>query len=178
MSITFLSDNYYLCAGASCANIRTEFIKGIKDIDIIHYANPACHYVVAIEQDLLRNMAIWHLKKSACRYVVLLKEIEQDHHVKIDGIIYSSLRFTLEPFKRMLHVFNIIRSHHLTRREYDVLKLSHLENHAIARELNLSAKTTSTYRIKIQEKLNMRTKNMLSMHRIKSAIVDQRFKSE
>lgn len=150
----------------------------MKDIDILHCANPACHYVVAIQQDLLRNRAIRHLKKSPCRYVVLLNEIEQDRHVKIDWIIYSSLRFSLEPFKRMLHVFNVLRSHHFTRREYDVLKLSHLENYAIARELNLSAKTTSTYRIKIQENLNMRTKNMLSMHRIKSAIVDQQFKSE
>ncbi|HAV1788614.1 TPA: response regulator transcription factor [Enterobacter hormaechei subsp. xiangfangensis] len=178
MSIKFLSDNYYLCAGASHANISIKFIEGIKDINSLHYANPACRYVVAIEQDHLRNMAIKYLKKSACRYVVLLNEIEQDHHVKIDGIIYSSLQFSLEPFKRMLQVLNVLRSHHFTRREYDVLKLSHLENHEIARQLNLSAKSTSTYRIKIQEKLNMRTKNMLSMHRIKSAIVDQRFKSE
>jgi len=55
-----------------------------------------------------------------------------------------------------------------------VLKLVHLENHKIAKHLKLSQKTTSTYRVKIQEKFNMRAKNSLAMQRVKSAILDQK----
>ena len=55
-----------------------------------------------------------------------------------------------------------------------MLKLFHLENHEIAKKLQLSQKTTSTYRVRILEKLNMRSKNILAMTRVKSAIVDQK----
>nr|WP_226882916.1 LuxR C-terminal-related transcriptional regulator [Enterobacter hormaechei] len=52
------------------------------------------------------------------------------------------------------------------------MKLFHLENHEIAKKLQLSQKTTSAYRVRIIEKLNMRSKNILAMTRVKSAIVD------
>ncbi len=71
-----------------------------------------------------------------------------------------------------MRFYRALRTHSFTRREYDVLKLFHLENHEIAKKLQLSQKTTSTYRVRILEKLNMRSKNILAMTRVKSAIVD------
>jgi len=53
-----------------------------------------------------------------------------------------------------------------------VQKLVQSQNHASAKKQHLSQKTTSTYRVRIIEKLNMRSKNILAMTRVKSAIVD------
>ncbi|MEX9253123.1 LuxR C-terminal-related transcriptional regulator [Pseudenterobacter timonensis] len=177
MNVIFLSDNYYLCVGTSRARFNVTFVEGMKEVNTLCDLPPSCTCVVAIEHNVLRNEAIKHLKKRGCRYIVLLNEIEQGCYVKINNTVYSSLHFNIKRLRRLLHFLHSLKQSHFTRREYDVLKLSHLENNKIARALQLSEKTTSTYRVKIQEKLNMRAKNMLAMHRIKSVIVDQRFES-
>ncbi|ECG6272628.1 response regulator transcription factor, partial [Salmonella enterica subsp. enterica serovar Napoli] len=83
--------------------------------------------------------------------------------------------FNLQPLQYLMKFYHSLHQHTFTHREYDVLKLVHLENKKIAKRLKLSQKTTSTYRVKIQEKMHMRTKNQLAMHRVKSAILDQKF---
>lgn len=103
-----------------------------------------------------------------------MHEIEANSAVRIDNIIYSSMYFSAHPFKQLMRFYRALRRHSFTRREYDVLNLFHMENHQIAKKLKLSQKTTSTYRVRIQEKLNMRSKNILALTRMKSAIVDQK----
>lgn len=73
-------------------------------------------------------------------------------------MLYSSLRFNLQPLQYLIEFYHSLHQHTFTRREYDVLKLVHFENNRIAKRLKLSQKTTSTYRVKIQEKMHMRAK--------------------
>ncbi|MBZ0059780.1 MULTISPECIES: helix-turn-helix transcriptional regulator [Leclercia] len=175
MRTVFLSDNYYLCSGIHCSKLNTVFMSDDADLDQLDELGTFRDVIIAIAHDGLRNQVIKKVRQEKSRYIVLLNEIEADCYIKIDNIIYSSLRFTLQPLQHLINFFPHFRQHHFTRREYDVLKLVHLENHKIARRLSLSQKTTSTYRIKIQEKLNMRAKNMLAMHRVRSAIIDSSF---
>jgi len=175
MSAILLSDNYYLCSGIQSSKVATLFICGELEIEKLRKTNVFTNVIIAIEQDSLRNNVIRAIKKARSRYIVLLKAIESDSYVKIDNIIYSSLRFNLQPLQYLVKFYHSLHQQAFTRREYDVLKLVHLENKKIAKRLKLSQKTTSTYRVKIQEKMHMRAKNQLAMHRVKSAILDQKF---
>lgn len=158
MHTVILSDNYYLCSGIHCSRINALFISDETDLEQLIEVSAFRDVIIAIAHDNLRNKVIKQIRQEKSRYIVLLNEIEPDCYIKIDNIIYSSLRFTLQPLQHLISFFPHFRQHHFTRREYDVLKLAHLENHKIAKRLSLSQKTTSTYRIKIQEKLNMRAK--------------------
>lgn len=170
----FLSDNYYLCQGVSCSRFNVRLIRDSSDIDSLYCVSPFWDFIIAIEQDNLRNRVIKQIKALKSKYIVLLDEIEPEQHVKIDNVIYSSLHFKLQPLQQLVSFFSVLKPRSFTPREIDVLKLFHLENHKIASRLKLSQKTTSTYRGQILEKLNVRTKNTLAMHRIKSAIIDQK----
>ncbi|WP_331397766.1 LuxR C-terminal-related transcriptional regulator [Enterobacter quasihormaechei] len=152
----------------------THLIRDKKDIHDLDEVDPTLDFIIAIEQDTLRNSTIQQVKKIRRDYIVLMHEIEANRAVRIDNIIYSSMLFSVHPFQQLMRFYRALRTHSFTRREYDVLKLFHLENHEIAKKLQLSQKTTSTYRVKILEKLNMRAKNILAMSRVKSAIVDQK----
>ncbi|MEG5693512.1 MULTISPECIES: LuxR C-terminal-related transcriptional regulator [Enterobacter] len=152
----------------------THLIRDKKDIRDLDEVDPTLDFIIAIEQDTLRNSTIQQVKKIRRDYIVLMHEIEANRAVRIDNIIYSSMHFSVHPFQQLMRFYRALRTHSFTRREYDVLKLFHLENHEIAKKLQLSQKTTSTYRVKILEKLNMRAKNILAMSRVKSAIVDQK----
>ncbi|MEG6214202.1 LuxR C-terminal-related transcriptional regulator [Enterobacter quasihormaechei] len=152
----------------------THLIRDKKDIRDLDEVDPTLDFIIAIEQDTLRNSTIQQVKKIRRDYIVLMHEIEANRAVRIDNIIYSSMHFSVHPFQQLMRFYRALRTHSFTRREYDVLKLFHLENHEIAKKLQLSEKTTSTYRVKILEKLNMRAKNILAMSRVKSAIVDQK----
>ncbi|PNC15681.1 hypothetical protein CK477_00950 [Enterobacter cloacae] len=174
MNFIFISDNYYLCRGVSSAMTSTHLIRDKKDIHDLDKVDPTLDFIIAIEQDTLRNSTIQQVKKIRRDYIVLMHEIEANRAVRIDNIIYSSMHFSVHPFQQLMRFYRALRTHSFTRREYDVLKLFHLENHEIAKKLQLSQKTTSTYRVKILEKLNMRAKNILAMSRVKSAIVDQK----
>ncbi|EML1552021.1 LuxR C-terminal-related transcriptional regulator [Enterobacter hormaechei] len=174
MNFIFISDNYYLCHGVSSALTSTCLIRDDADIHDLNRLDPAMDFIIAIEQDKLRNKTIQQVKKVKRDYIVLMHEIEANSAVRIDNIIYSSMHFTAHPFQQLMRFYRALRTHSFTRREYDVLKLFHMENHEIAKKLKLSQKTTSTYRVRILEKLNMRSKNILAMSRIKSAIVDQK----
>ncbi|MBE3468022.1 response regulator transcription factor [Enterobacter cloacae complex sp. P15RS] len=174
MNFIFISDNYYLCRGVSSAMTSTHLIRDKKDIRDLDEVDPTLDFIIAIEQDTLRNSTIQQVKKIRRDYIVLMHEIEANRAVRIDNIIYSSMHFSVHPFQQLMRFYRALRTHSFTRREYDVLKLFHLENHEIAKKLQLSQKTTSTYRVKILEKLNMRAKNILAMSRVKSAIVDQK----
>ncbi|WP_254208986.1 LuxR C-terminal-related transcriptional regulator [Enterobacter hormaechei] len=147
-------------------------IRDDADIHDLDGVDQAMDFIIAIEQDKLRNKTIRQVKKVKRDYIVLMHEIEANRAVRIDNIIYSSMHFTAHPFQQLMRFYRALRTHSFTRREYDVLKLFHLENHEIAKKLQLSQKTTSTYRVRIIEKLNMRSKNILAMTRVKSAIVD------
>lgn len=174
MSILFISDNYYLCSGVLSAQTTVHFIRDDEDIYDLIGVDPEQSFIIAIEQDNLRNGVIRQVKKIKNSYIVLMHEIEVNRAVKIDNIIYSSMHFNIRPFQQLMRFYRALRINAFTRREYDVLKLFHLENHEIAKRLKLSQKTTSTYRVKILEKLNMRSRNILAMSRMKSAIVDQK----
>ncbi|MEM0703460.1 LuxR C-terminal-related transcriptional regulator [Enterobacter quasihormaechei] len=152
----------------------THLIRDKKDIHDLDEVDPTLDFIIAIEQDTLRNSTIQQVKKIRRDYIVLMHEIEANRAVRIDNIIYSSMHFSVHPFQQLMRFYRALRTHSFTRREYDVLKLFHLENHEIAKKLQLSQKTTSTYRVKILEKLNMRAKNIVAMSRVKSAIVDQK----
>ncbi|EOZ1475788.1 TPA: response regulator transcription factor [Enterobacter hormaechei subsp. steigerwaltii] len=172
MNFLFISDNYYLCQGVSSSLTSTHLIRDDADIHDLDGVDQAMDFIIAIEQDKLRNKTIRQVKKVKCDYIVLMHEIEANRAVRIDNIIFSSMHFTAHPFQQLMRFYRALRTHSFTRREYDVLKLFHLENHEIAKKLQLSQKTTSTYRMRILEKLNMRSKNILAMTRVKSAIVD------
>ncbi|TXT99510.1 DNA-binding response regulator [Enterobacter hormaechei] len=174
MNFLFISDNYYLCHGVASPLTATHWIHDDGDIHALDGVDPAMDFIIAIEQDKLRNKTIRQVKKVKRDYIVLMHEIEANRAVRIDNIIYSSMHFTAHPFQQLMRFYRALRTHSFTRREYDVLKLFHLENHEIAKKLQLSQKTTSTYRVRILEKLNMRSKNILAMTRVKSAIVDQK----
>ncbi|MBE0231610.1 LuxR C-terminal-related transcriptional regulator [Enterobacter hormaechei] len=174
MNFIFISDNYYLCHGVSSSLTSTHLIRDEEDIHHLYEVDPELDFIIAIEQDKLRNKTIQQVKKVKRDYIVLMHEIEANSAVRIDNIIYSSMHFTAHPFQQLMRFYRALRTHSFTRREYDVLKLFHMENHKIAKKLQLSQKTTSTYRVRILEKLNMRSKNILAMTRIKSAIVDQK----
>lgn len=174
MNFLFISDNYYLCHGVASPLTATHWIHDDGDIHDLDAVDPAMDFIIAIEQDKLRNKTIRQVKKVKRDYIVLMHEIEANRAVRIDNIIYSSMHFTAHPFQQLMRFYRALRTHSFTRREYDVLKLFHLENHEIAKKLQLSQKTTSTYRVRILEKLNMRSKNILAMTRVKSAIVDQK----
>lgn len=175
MRFLFISDNYYLCSGVSNSQISTLLLRDDQDIYNLCEADPGLDFVIAVEQDNLRNKTITQVKSVKRDYIVLMHEIEANCAVRIDNIIYSSMHFDTYPFQQLMRFYRALRTHSFTRREYDVLKLFHMENHEIAKKLHLSQKTTSTYRVKILEKLNMRSKNILAMTRMKSAIVDQTF---
>ena len=136
MNFLFISDNYYLCHGVSSSLTSTHLIRDDADIHDLDGVDQAMDFIIAIEQDKLRNKTIRQVKKVKRDYIVLMHEIEANRAVRIDNIIYSSMHFTAHPFQQ------------------------------------LSQKTTSTYRVRILEKLNMRSKNILAMTRVKSAIVD------
>ena len=172
MNFLFISDNYYLCQGVSSALTSIHLIRDDADIHDLDGVDQAMDFIIAIEQDKSRNKTIRQVKKVKRDYIVLMHEIEANRAVRIDNIIYSSMHFTAHPFQQLMRFYRALRTHSFTRREYDVLKLFHLENHEIAKKLQLSQKTTSTYRVRILEKLNMRSKNILAMTRVKSAIVD------
>ncbi|WP_422731063.1 helix-turn-helix domain-containing protein [Leclercia pneumoniae] len=171
MNVLFLSDNYYLYAGLSQTRITPWLISSREDIDYLRQITTDWKFIIAIEQYELRNRAISCIRKKRSQYIVLMNEIEKDNYVKIDDIVYASLSFELLPLKHLIRYYDALRKQSLSRREYEVLKLSHMENWQIAKRLKLSEKTTSTYKVKIQEKMNMKTKNVLAMNRVKSAII-------
>ena len=147
--------------------ISTDFSR-----DHLHYVSPFDDVIIAVEEVSLRHDVIKRIKHVKKRYIILLSEIELGCHVKINNIIYSSLHFSLKSLQHLVKFNHTLAENNFTQREYDVLKLAHLRNCKIAEKLNLSQKTTSTYRTKIQEKLSMRAKNALAMHRIKAAIIN------
>ncbi len=171
MNVLFLSDNYYLHTGMSQTHITPRLISSNKDIRNLNRIRTNWRFIIAIEQYELRNQVISCIRKKRSQYIVLMNEIEKDNYVKIDDIVYASLSFELLPLKHLIQYYDALRKQSLSRREYEVLKLSHMENRQIAQHLKLSEKTTSTYKVKIQEKMNMKAKNVLAMNRIKSAII-------
>lgn len=140
MNFLFISDNYYLCHGVSSSLTSTHLIRDDADIHDLDGVDQAMDFIIAIEQDKLRNKTIRQVKKVKRDYIVLMHEIEANRAVRIDNIIYSSMHFTAHPFQQLMRFYRALRTHSFTRREYDVLKLFHLENHEIAKKLQLSQK--------------------------------------
>lgn len=171
MHAIFLSDNYYLYAGVSNSSLSSRFVTHDKDIMDIKHSEAEMNYIIAIEQEELRNKTIKLIRNCNSNCIVLLNEIELNSYVKFNNVIYTSYYSNVKLLKHLVDSSDRFKQIHFTLREYEVLKLSHLQNYKIARRLKLSEKTTSFYRVRIQNKLKMRTKSLLAMTRVKSLLV-------
>lgn len=98
MNFLFISDNYYLCHGVSSSLTSTHLIRDDADIHDLDGVDQAMDFIIAIEQDKLRNKTIRQVKKVKRDYIVLMHEIEANRAVRIDNIIYSSMHLLLTLF--------------------------------------------------------------------------------
>ena len=72
MNFLFISDNYYLCHGVSSSLTSTCLIRDDADIHDLNRLDPAMDFIIAIEQDKLRNKTIQQVKKVKRDYIVLM----------------------------------------------------------------------------------------------------------
>ena len=63
MNFLFISDNYYLCHGVSSSLTSTHLIRDDADIHDLDRVDQAMDFIIAIEQDKLRNKTIRQVKK-------------------------------------------------------------------------------------------------------------------
>ena len=115
MNFLFISDNYYLCHGVSSSLTSTHLIRDDADIHHLYEVDPELDFIIAIEQDKLRNKTIRQVKKVKRDYIVLMHEIEANRAVRIDNIIYSSMHFTAHPFQQLMRFYRALRTHSFTR---------------------------------------------------------------
>ena len=111
MNFLFISDNYYLCHGVSSSLTSTHLIRDDADIHDLDGVDQAMDFIIAIEQDKLRNKTIRQVKKVKRDYIVLMHEIEANSAVRIDNIIYSSMHFTAHPFQQLMRFYRALRTH-------------------------------------------------------------------
>lgn len=64
MNFLFISDNYYLCTGISSAHATTRLIRDDDDILSLYQVDTDLEFIIAIEQDKLRNNTIKQVKKK------------------------------------------------------------------------------------------------------------------
>ena len=62
MNFLFISDNYYLCHGVSSSLTSTHLIRDDADIHDLDGVDQAMDFIIAIEQDKLRNKTIRQVK--------------------------------------------------------------------------------------------------------------------
>ncbi len=99
MNFLFISDNYYLCHGVSSSLTSTHLIRDDADIhDFLMGSNQAMDFIIAIEQDKLRNKTIRQVKKVKRDYIVLMHEIEANRAVRIDKYYLFVDAFYCSPF--------------------------------------------------------------------------------
>lgn len=63
MNFLFISDNYYLCHGVSSSLTSTHLIRDDADIHDLDGVDQAMDFIIAIEQDKLRNKPFGRSKK-------------------------------------------------------------------------------------------------------------------
>lgn len=171
MSISFVSDNHYLCAGIESQVFDSHKIISKNDIDMyLQSYNPSNYLVVGIENLFLRDYFIKKVNTLSLKYMVLMQDIIKDHCFKIGDVVFSSMECSPHYIQKIVRYFPKPRQNILTQRELDILEVFHLQNVKIARELDISQKTASGHRVNIQHKLRMKSKNTLAMLRIKTAI--------
>ncbi|WP_336212417.1 LuxR C-terminal-related transcriptional regulator [Enterobacter sp. P82] len=168
--ISFVSDNYFLCKGVPSTGFFVKYVNDILEIKELSYLNNTSSVIVAIENEVLRDRTTSLLRDLNTPHIVMLDEIKKDTAVKIDSGIYSSLRSSMKYISNLANNREKVKQTYLTNREYDFFKLAHLSNKRIARLMNISEKTTSAYRIKVRNKLNLRSSNHLLMYRALNTI--------
>jgi len=178
MEIIIVSDNYYLLSGMLNSKIFPIYLSQQDDVEgtlsSLCWGN---RVVVATECIHLREKIIDFLKRRGCYYFILLPDIGKNNHFKLGDIIFASMNLTPEHLISMASSTTFRPANLLTLRESQVLKLFHLKNISIAKILSISEKTTSGYRMSIQYKLKMRTKNSIAMLRVQKSIMQCGFQS-
>lgn len=172
MDITIISDNYYLLSGMQNTRILPIYLSRATDVETtLSTFYREKRIVVATECIHLRKNIIDFLKQRECDYFILLPDIGKNNHFKLGDIIFASMNLTPEHLIHIVTTRTFRPSNLLTLRESQVLKLFHLKNISIAKLLSISEKTTSGYRMSIQYKLKMRTKNSIAMLRVQKSIM-------
>lgn len=178
METFIISDNYYLLSGMLHSKISPIYLPQPEEVETtLSSLSRDSRVVIATECIHLRKKIIDFLKRRKCNYLILLPDIGKNSHFKLDGVIFASMNLTPEHLIRITSTTTFRSSNLLTLRESQVLKLFHLKNISIAKTLSISQKTTSGYRMSIQYKLKMRTKNSIAMLRVQKSIMQCGFQS-
>jgi len=178
MEIIIISDNYYLLSGMLNSKILPIYLLHADDVETkLSSLYRDRRVVIAIECIHLREKIIDFLKQRECDYFILLPDIGKNYHFKLGDIIFASMNLTPEHLIHIVTTRTSRPTNLLTLRESQVLKLFHLKNVSIAKLLSISEKTTSGYRMSIQYKLKMRTKNSIAMLRVQKSIMQCSFQS-
>ncbi|HAV1831642.1 TPA: helix-turn-helix transcriptional regulator [Enterobacter hormaechei subsp. steigerwaltii] len=176
MDIVYISDNYYLCAGAESLLATAITLRDTSDInEELLGAIQGKYPVVSIENIHLRKLMIKSIKKVSQSYSVMMKELNNDEIFRMGNVLYCCNNFPL-PMLANIAGSKIRRyTTSLTRREAQVLKKINQRNVVIAAHLNISIKTVSTYKLRIMHKLNAVNKNNLVLCKLKATLDDSFF---
>ncbi|MFG6654538.1 LuxR C-terminal-related transcriptional regulator [Scandinavium sp. M-37] len=172
MDIIIVSDNYYLLSGIQNSKMRPIYLPQLADVQAnLSFLHRENRVIIATECIHLRKKIIDFLRRRECHFFILLPDIGKNNHFKLGNVIFASMNLTPEHLMRIATTKTIRPTNLLTLRESQVLKLFHLRNISVAKLLSISEKTTSGYRMSIQYKLKMRSKNSIAMLRVQKSIL-------
>jgi DNA-binding CsgD family transcriptional regulator len=173
MDILFISDNHYLCFGVESENIRALIVNNHEEVDkLLPFAISEDTIIIAIKNETLLRKCIRNFTCSDKSIIIMLREIDRGAYFKIRNLTYSSMIFDELNLNQLTKTHKKLRGVKFTTRELEVLYRTHLANTAIARQMNISSKTSSAYNKSIQNKIRITSKNTIARLKVKSLIVE------
>lgn len=167
MSIIFVSDNHYLCQGVASPQIRAVEIHHSQDIQGFCLAGLGDKtIIIAFNNIILRREFIRKVKRYRSQCIIMLDELIGKDAFEIMNTVYSPMKVSQQHINDLAFNNSMITKIKLTNRELEMLHKQHLNNKVIARQLKISEKTVSNYRIRVQHKLRMKDRNTIAFLKI------------
>ena len=171
MKSLFVSDDYYLATGIDGLGLDSFHLSSNDDVNQTLWKGYAVDVIiVAVYCEKRRQQIVSAMNKYERHCIVLLQDIMDNHHFKVGNITYASFNCSIYYLKRIIIEGIGKPAQKFTRREMQILSLFHLRNADIAKKFNISQKTASGYRISIQNKLRMKSKNNIANIRLKNIL--------
>ena len=171
MKILYISDNNFFCVGVNDTKATYISITSKRNIKSLNTEMLLEYFpVVFIENIFTRLRVIEKIQSVRKEYGIMMRELSHFEAFKLGDVIYCPETYSSSRLIKLTTCSHRSFYVRLTRRELQVLGEIHNSNADIATRLNISEKTVSSHKMKIQEKLMFRSRNNMMICKLKATL--------
>lgn len=162
MEMLFISDNYYLCAGMSRLKMQVFYLEqSCGYVNVIQKEWGYGLYIIAIKDHQKRTRLIKYAMQRNVNCIAMVNGVLDGMSFRLDSVVYTSMKYDLKRFNRLLSSYSTKEKIHFTPREKMVFGMLNLTNQDMANRLGVTEKCASGYRQNILHKMKMKNRNSL-----------------